>query len=64
MKPKTEMFRAATASFLVLLAITEAPDDETCARLTRATGALGNARTETLKAFGEAEYRKIINSLA
>jgi uncharacterized protein with GYD domain len=28
-----------------------------------ATGALGNVTTQTLKAFTEAEYRKIVGSL-
>jgi len=43
--------------------ISEFPDDETAARFMLATGALGNVTTQTLKAFSEAEYRKIIASL-
>ncbi len=43
--------------------ITELPSDETAARFTLAVGALGNVSTETLRAFDEAEYRKIIGSL-
>ena len=43
--------------------VSEAPDDETVARLALATGALGNVRTETLRAFSEPEYRKLIQSL-
>jgi uncharacterized protein with GYD domain len=43
--------------------ITEFPDDETAARFLLSTGALGNVSTQTLKAFTEAEYRKIIGSL-
>ncbi len=42
---------------------TEAPDETTVARLALALGALGNVRTETLRAFKEEEYRKIILSL-
>jgi uncharacterized protein with GYD domain len=43
--------------------ISEFPDDETGARFTLAIGSLGNVHTETLKAFTEAEYRKIIAGL-
>jgi len=43
--------------------VVEAPDDETIAKLTLAMGSLGNVRTETLRAFTEDEYRKIIADL-
>jgi len=43
--------------------LTEFPDDESCARFVLAASALGNITTETLKAFNEDEYRKIIASL-
>ena len=43
--------------------ISEFPSDEACARFTLSAGALGNISTETLKAFPEAEYRKICGSL-
>lgn len=43
--------------------ISEFPDDETGAKFTLAIGSLGNVHTETLKAFTEAEYRKIIAGL-
>ena len=43
--------------------ISEAPDDETVAKLVLAIGALGNIRTETLRAFTEEEYRKLIAAL-
>jgi len=43
--------------------ITEFPSDEACARFALSSGALGNISTETLKAFPEADYRKIIGSL-
>jgi uncharacterized protein with GYD domain len=43
--------------------ISEFPDDETGAKFLLATGAMGNITSETLKAFTEAEYRKIIAGL-
>jgi uncharacterized protein with GYD domain len=41
----------------------EHPNDETAARAALMTGSLGNVRTETLRAFTEDEYRKLIKSL-
>jgi len=43
--------------------VSEFPNDEAAARFMLSTGALGNVTTQTLKAFTEAEYRKIIASL-
>jgi uncharacterized protein with GYD domain len=43
--------------------ISEFPNDEAGARFMLATGALGNVTTQTLKAFTEDEYRKIVASL-
>ena len=43
--------------------ISEFPDDETAAKAVLSLAAAGNVRTETLKAFNEADYRKIIGSL-
>jgi uncharacterized protein with GYD domain len=43
--------------------ISEFPDDESAARFTLGTGALGNVSTQTLKAFTEDEFRKIVSSL-
>lgn len=43
--------------------VSEFPTDEACAVFMLSLGALGNATTQTLKAFPEAEYRKIIGSL-
>jgi uncharacterized protein with GYD domain len=45
------------------IVVAEAPDDETVAKLALATGSLGNVRTETLRAFTEDEYRKIVAAL-
>ena len=39
------------------------PDDAVVARFTLRLGISGNVRTRTLKAFPEAAYRAIINSL-
>ena len=43
--------------------ISEAPDDETAAKIALAVGALGNVKTETFRAFEEDEYKKIISGL-
>src|ERR1700687_4724759 len=43
--------------------IAEFPSDEAASRLALASAAQGNVRTETLRAFTEEEYRKIIASL-
>jgi len=43
--------------------ISEFPNDDVAAKFTLSLGALGNVSTETLKAFTEAEYRKIIGGL-
>ncbi len=40
--------------------IVEGPSDEVAATLALSAGSEGNVRTETLKAFPEAEYRNII----
>ena len=46
-----------------LVCVIDAPDDETLARAILSLASQGNVQTETLKAFSEAEYRKIIGSL-
>ena len=46
-----------------LVAIYEAPDDAVAARFTLLLAQLGAVRTTTMKAFPEAAYREIINSL-
>jgi len=43
--------------------IAEAPNDETVAKLALAVGSQGAIHTETLRAFTEDEYRKIIAAL-
>jgi uncharacterized protein with GYD domain len=67
-----QQFRAAggelKAFYLVTgqydaVAISELPNDEAVARLALANAAMGTVRTETLRAFTEDEYRKIIAAL-
>ena len=43
--------------------ISEFPNDEACAKFALGVGALGNVSTQTLRAFAEPEYRKIVSSL-
>jgi uncharacterized protein with GYD domain len=45
------------------IAITDAPNDHTIAKLALAAGARGNVRTETLRAFTEDEARAIAAEL-
>ena len=44
--------------------VAEFPSDEACAKFTLSVSSLGNVTTQTLKAFTEDQYRKIISSLA
>jgi len=46
-----------------LVCVLEAPDDETLAKGMLTLGSQGNVSTETLRAFTEDEYRKIVGSL-
>ncbi len=41
----------------------DAPSDEVVARFSLAIGSLGNVHTETLRAFTEDEYRKMVSAL-
>jgi uncharacterized protein with GYD domain len=68
-----ELFRAAggqlKAFYLVTgqydaVAVAEVPNDEAVAKLALATAAAGNVRAETLRAFTEDEYRRIIASIS
>ena len=45
------------------VSIVEAPDDATVAKLSLATGSLGNVRAETLRAFTEDEFKEIVAGL-
>jgi uncharacterized protein with GYD domain len=46
-----------------MVVITEAPNEEVLAKVMLAIAAAGGVRSETLRAFNENEYRKIIGSL-
>ena len=46
-----------------MVCVIEAPDDETYAKAILGLASQGNVSTETLKAFSEDQYRKIIGSL-
>lgn len=46
-----------------VVTIMEAPDDETLTELLLAVGALGNVRTQTLRAFSEEEIARITKKL-
>ena len=45
------------------IVIAEAPDATTIAKASLALGSRGNVRTETLRAFTEEEFRKIVGAL-
>lgn len=55
-------FYMVTGKYDMVL-ITEAPNGDTVAKLTLATGAKGAVRTETLRAFSEELYRTMISEL-
>jgi uncharacterized protein with GYD domain len=55
-------FYLVTGPYDVVLVV-RAPDDETVVKLALGTAAKGNIRTETLRAFTEDEYRKIVTAL-
>ena len=56
-------FYLALGSYDAVLII-EGPNDETAARLTLTIGSQGNVRTETLRVFNEAEFRKVVSSIS
>jgi uncharacterized protein with GYD domain len=45
------------------VAIIDAPNDEAAAKFSIAVGAQGNVKIESLRAFNEHEYEKIVTSL-
>jgi uncharacterized protein with GYD domain len=45
------------------IVIADLPNDEAVAKFALATGSQGNVRTETLRAFSEEEFRRIISGL-
>lgn len=46
-----------------LATLFDAPDDDVVAKFALAIGSRGNVTTETLRAFPEAEYRRIMSEL-
>ena len=62
MGAKIKDFYLVSGQYDIVL-VAEAPDDTTAAKLALMVGAQGNVRTETLRAFTEGEYRKIIAAL-
>lgn len=67
-KPLQDLGGAPKGFYLTLgqydiVIIAEAPNDETIAKFVLAVGSAGNVRTTTLKAFPEADYRKIVQGL-
>ena len=57
-----------TAWFLTMgeydhVAIVDAPDDQTMARIALTLGSQGNVRTTTMKAFSREEHEQLIRSL-
>jgi uncharacterized protein with GYD domain len=46
-----------------IILVTEAPNDETVAKIALTLGSLGSVRTESFRAYKEDEYREIVSSL-
>jgi len=46
-----------------IVAICEAPDDQTASALAFSVGALGNVRTQTLRAFSQADIGAILGKM-
>jgi uncharacterized protein with GYD domain len=55
-------FHMVTGHYDMVLVI-EAPNDAAVAKIALGTASRGSVQTETLRAFTEAEYRKIIGEL-
>jgi uncharacterized protein with GYD domain len=62
MGAKVEGFYLTMGRYDIVM-ITEAPDLETVAKIILTVASKGNVSTETLPAFPEDEYRKIISEL-
>lgn len=46
-----------------LVVISEAPNDETAAKVALALGSKGSVRSETMRAYTEDEYRRLVSEL-
>ena len=62
MGAKVEGFYLTMGQYDIVI-IVDAPNAETAAKVILATGSAGAVKTETLQAFSEDEYRKIISEL-
>ena len=68
-KEAFQSFGAEIKSFYLVMGrydiilVSEAPDDETIAKVSLAIGSRGAVKTETIRAFNESEYRNIIDAL-
>ena len=62
MGAEIKAFHLVTGTYDMVI-ISEAPDDETIAKLALIIGKQGNIRTETIRAFTEEEYRDLISAL-
>ena len=69
-KKAVEAAGGKIVSFYILMGqydmalVVEAPDDATLPRISLSLAAKGGVRTETLRAFTEDEYRKIISGIS
>jgi len=59
---EVKAFYLTTGSYDIVEVI-DAPDDLSIAKLTLAVGSGGNVRTTTMRAFSEAEFKSIVQSL-
>ncbi len=55
-------FYLVTGQYDIILVV-DAPDDETMTKINLVLGSRGNVRTETLRAYSEEDYRRIITAL-
>lgn len=45
------------------IVISEAPDDETTAKVALMVGAMGNVKTTMFRSFSESDYKKIVTAM-
>ena len=62
LKGEIRKFYMTTGTYDIVLVL-DLPDDDAAANFALSVGSAGNVRTTTLKAFPEANYRKIIGLL-
>jgi len=59
---KVKAFYVVTGRYDMVI-VSEAPNDDAIAKVALVTGSKGSVRSETLRAFTEDEYRKIVAAL-